>query len=355
MAQSEMAQSEMAELAMESKLAVGNDLPLWPIGGRRPLMRDIAVVIFATLVAALLCVQFDVSEAMFHWTRRFEWLQFDELPAVLLVLACGFVWFAARRYREAGAILAQQRTIDARLSAALQENRCLAQQYVSVQELERKNLARELHDELGQYLNAIKIDAVSMRNAQSSDLATIDATATAIVRSIDHVYGVVAELIRRLRPVALDDLGLVAAIEHCIDQWQRRMPTIRVQLAIDGDLGGLDEQTNLTVYRLTQESLTNAAKHADARRIEINLSRENSGGNSGGSTGSEESTGKIDAVVVHIADDGIGADLTAPRRGFGLVSMRERVEMQGGKFAVRSSLGQGFVLTAHIPCRSAPN
>src|SRR4051812_9412590 len=101
-------------------------LPL--IVDRRVLLTDIAVVFAATALTAWLCVRYEVSEALFKWTRSFEGLQFDELPVILLVMAMGSMWFALRRYREERVLLTRQRLIDARLAAVLAENRKLAQQ-----------------------------------------------------------------------------------------------------------------------------------------------------------------------------------------------------------------------------------
>ena len=131
----------------------------------------------------------------------------------------------------------------------------------------------------------------------------------------------------------MDDLGLVAAIEHCIEQWRRRLPALEISLVVEGDLAGLSEHANLTVYRLAQESITNAARHSQASRLTVKLSRLHA----------------PDRIGIAVADDGVGADLSAPKAGFGLVSMRERVEMQGGSFDVRSAPSQGFALTVQFP------
>jgi signal transduction histidine kinase len=259
-------------------------------------------------------------------------LQFDELPLVLLVLASGFVWFALRRYREAGATLDRQRVVDARLSAVLAENRRLAHQSVSAQESERRSVARELHDEMGQYLNAIKIDAVAIRDAAARGEGEIRSAAVQIVRNADHVYSVVGELIRRLRPIGLDELGLVAALENCTEQWRRRLPNAELKLSTSGDFSRIGEAANLAIYRIVQECLTNVAKHADARHVAIDLT-------------AFDSPQGVD-IRLRIADDGQGMDLRDARAGFGLVSMRERVEMQGGRFDIASTPGAGFTLSA---------
>src|ERR1700732_2836533 len=117
----------------------------------RTVWRDAIIVVLGTAIAAALCVQFDISEALRRWTAPWERFQLDELPAVLVVLAAGLAWFAARRYLATGPELQRRRQAGARLEAALLDNRRLSQQYVWLQEAEQKRLARELHDELGQY------------------------------------------------------------------------------------------------------------------------------------------------------------------------------------------------------------
>lgn len=143
------------------------------------------------------------------------------------------------------------------MSAVLDENRQLAQENLRIQEVERKHLARELHDEFGQYLNAIKIDAVSICESRGTDAVFSTDAALSIIRTVDHVHAVVSDMIDRLRPVGLDELGLVAAIEHCVDHWRQRLPETRFQLSVRGNFEGLSEPLNLTLYRLIQEGLTN--------------------------------------------------------------------------------------------------
>jgi two-component system, NarL family, sensor histidine kinase UhpB len=300
----------------------------------RAPVRDALIVLGATVAAAAVCIRFDVSELTRRWTAPWESVQLDELPGVLLVLAIALVWFAARRYREAGRELQRRCLAEERAAAALAENRRLAQQYVQRQESERKALARELHDELGQYLNAIKLDAVGIRNEAIAGGEAVRERAGAIVENCDHVHGALAALIRQLRPVGLDELGLEAAIEHCIDTWRPRLSGTQLRLSVAGDLSQLPEAVGLTIFRLVQEALTNIAKHAPARHAVIVLAH--TGGDS-------------DAVEVIVTDDGPGVDLDTPTAGLGLIGMRERVAALEGTLEVRSSPGAGFELKARIP------
>jgi two-component system, NarL family, sensor histidine kinase UhpB len=152
--------------------------------------RDIAAVILMSLAAAIVCVKLNVSEALASWTRPHERLQLDELPGILLVVAVCLIWFSARRYFEAKRQLALRREVEIRLASALAENQRLAVNYVDLQEHERKKLAHDLHDELGQYINAIKLDAVSLRDSTAVPQA-VAAAARAMIVNIDRVYDVV--------------------------------------------------------------------------------------------------------------------------------------------------------------------
>jgi two-component system sensor histidine kinase UhpB len=222
--------------------------------------------------------------------------------------------------------------IQRELADALHENRLLSQRYLEVQEDERRRLARELHDELGQSLNAIKVDAVSIRD-QSRGLPAIQKSAQAIIDVSSQVYDTVRSLMRQLRPVALDELGLAPAVQYGIEQWQRRHGGVKCEFSAEGDLDGLDEKVNITAYRLVQECLTNVAKHADASRVRIAISRAAEAG----------------ALHVSIADDGRGFDPAVRRQGLGLVGLRERVEALGGRFQLESSPGAGTRIEATIP------
>lgn len=295
------------------------------------LRADLAIVALVVLVAAVLFTQVELNEWLFARTRHLEALQVDEAPAILFVLATSLSWFAWRRYCEARTELTKRQLAERRLAALLLENRRLAQQYLHAQEAERKAVARELHDELGQYLNAIKTDAVSIQEQVSGAQAT---AVSAIIRHTDHLHAVVRDLIRELRPVALDELGLQAALEHCLDQRRQRMPTVRFNVALEGDLDTLGEPVNLTIYRLTQEALTNVSRHARAGHVAVRVAR----------TGAP-----CDAVTFSVTDDGRGADPNETNGGLGLIGMRERVEMLGGEWKITTAREQGFSLFARIP------
>ena len=301
---------------------------------------DVVAVASVTVAAACLAAALDLHEWFSFSTRGLERLQVDELPVVLLVLAASLTGVAVRRYRQARRELRARRAAESRLSMALAANRQLAQEHLRVQEAERQRLARELHDELGQYLNAIKLDAVALRAPDLTPGRTAEA-GRQIVQSVDHVHRAVGDMIRRLRPVGLDDLGLAAALEACVDGWRSRLPDVRFDLALDGDLDSLGEAYNLAVYRLVQEGLTNAIRHSGAGQVEVSVRR------------TDEPPGDS-RVMLRITDAGCGASADLLQRGFGLRGMQERAELLGGSLSVNTAPGAGFSVSASLPLLQEP-
>ena len=205
---------------------------------------------------------------------------------------------------------------------------------VDAQELERRRLARELHDETGQALTSILLGLKSLEETLQTEESR---AATARLREL-----VVATLqdVRRLavelRPSALDDFGLVAALEHLTSSFSEQTG-IAVDFAVALGTEGSDErlpgEVETALYRIVQESLTNVIKHARARRVSIALTR---------------MEGFVTAVV---EDDGQGFDPDAGGNGFGLIAMRERLSLLGGRLKIESSPGAGTTIAADVPLR----
>ena len=225
----------------------------------------------------------------------------------------------------------QLEAAEARSRTLLAENRNLVHTSLTVQEVERKNLARELHDELGQCITAIQADAESIRELSGDGDTRIETSASAILDVSSRIYEVVHSMMQRLRPGILDDLGLVEALKDAIDAWQERNPYIDCLFNVSGDLATLGERINITVYRIIQECLTNITKHAQAGTVTIDLSR------------------TTDRLLLEIKDDGQGMDVSVPRSGLGLIGMRERVESLGGEFNLDAREGEGLSITVMVP------
>jgi signal transduction histidine kinase len=200
---------------------------------------------------------------------------------------------------------------------------------VSGQELERRRLARELHDETGQALTSILLGLRAVEEARSPDEMR---TAASHLREL--VVGTLQDVRRlavQLRPKALDDFGLVAAVEHLVQTFSEAT-AIRVDL--EAQLGDerLPAEVETTLYRIVQEALTNIVKHAEASRVSILLVR------------------RSGSATVVIEDDGQGFDPAELREeGMGIIGMRERVELHEGRLTVESAPGSGTTLVAEVP------
>lgn len=303
--------------------------------------RDLAIIAVATVLVFAASAAFELNEIVLAWTRPWERYQLDELPGALLFVSVALAWFAWRRTRETRCELERRTQVERDLSDALAENRRLSLSHVQVQEDERRQLARELHDELGQHLNAIKIDAVSIRDWTRDRLPDAHAAAASVTASVDHVHGTVRDMLRRLRPAGLDELGLAAAVEELVQGWQRRHRGIRLTLEVDGTFEGLDEAGNITVFRLIQEGLNNVERHAAASQVVVRLRR----------GGAAEAA---DPVTLELEDDGVGSGTGRRAGGLGLDGMRERVEALGGQFSIDTRPGHGFRIRAVIPAGSVP-
>ncbi|MBQ0971206.1 sensor histidine kinase [Streptomyces griseoincarnatus] len=183
---------------------------------------------------------------------------------------------------------------------------------ILAQEGERRRIAQELHDEVGQSMTAVLLALKRASDEASEPLREELLQAQEITRgSLDEVR----RLVRRLRPGVLDDLGLVSAVTSLTTEFSTHTGLL-VARRFDPDLPALDQETELVIYRVAQEGLTNAARHAEAHRVEVAL----------------RAAG--DAVVLEVADDGRG--IGAAREGAGLRGMRERALLIGATLDVRS-------------------
>ena len=224
----------------------------------------------------------------------------------------------------------------------LERNRQLTRAIQSRLEEERRSIARELHDELGQCVTAIKTIGTAISNRARESAPDTHENAQTIVAVASHIYDVVHGIIRQLRPTALDHLGLSETLRETVSGWRARHPDIVCDLRLEGKLEGLGETINITVYRMVQECLTNIIRHAGATRSDIFVARNG-----------DHPRGDVVRVVVR--DDGKGFDQRAEREAtrFGLIGMRERVQALDGEFRIDSIPGEGVTVTAVIPVKTA--
>ena len=230
----------------------------------------------------------------------------------------------------------------------LGENRVLIRKSLAVQEGERRHLARELHDELGQCITAIQADAKIISERAPQGDTHVATSAAAIQDVATRIYEVVHSMMQRLRPGMLDDLGLIDTLNEEVDAWRTRQPGTDYDLVIDGDLSSLGEDINITLYRIVQECLTNIAKHAHANHVTIRLTVVDE-------LPDVAPAGQVyaQAVQLVIADDGAGIDADVRPTGLGLIGMRERVEGFNGRFSVVSGTGQGTTIYVELPLTPA--
>lgn len=223
--------------------------------------------------------------------------------------------------------LSEHRVADAKLQL-------LARQVVRFQEDERAHLARELHDGATQTMVSAKLLVESaIDQLEREDRVAppaLDKALTGLKESLNEVR----RISHRLRPAMLDELGLPAALELLAREASDAGAT-RVELRVEGDVISLPDEVKTALFRVSQEALANVGKHADAQRVQMEL------------------TFAADGVVLSIADDGNGFELDRvqldPHRGIGLRNMRERLASIGGSFEVRAAPGAGTVLRAEVP------
>lgn len=216
------------------------------------------------------------------------------------------------------------------LQQSVQSNHRLTQQIIRLQEDERKSLARDLHDEIGQCLTAINIDAMAIINARR--IADARESAQAIADIARQLMDMVHHMLQRLRPGMLDELGLAPALHELVYNWRQRNRGVSSSVRVAEDLGELSETVAVAAYRIVQECLTNVSRHAGARRVTLGVVRD------------------ADELLLEIGDDGCGFDPANGVGGYGLAGMRERVQGLGGSFVLESAAGAGTRLRIRLPC-----
>ncbi len=208
------------------------------------------------------------------------------------------------------------------------ENKALSRRMLQMLEANQRHMAQELHDELGQSITAIKAQAASLTQACPEN----SAAAGAIVDICNHMYSVVRGMMNRLRPVVLDELGLVTAIERLVDGWNSIHENTFTALSINGRFDDLDDDVSIHIYRIVQEALTNIAKHARASNVTILLQRSDDG-----------------RISLHIEDDGQGFDPKTRPLGMGLSGMQNRADSCNGNLSLVGIPGRGVKIDLVIP------
>jgi two-component system sensor histidine kinase UhpB len=241
-------------------------------------------------------------------------------------------------YRIAGVAedITQRKHAGDALRRSAAEHQALSRRLVELQESERRQLSRELHDRVGQNLTALRINLDILQTALASSgsgevRARVDDSAALLESTMDTIENVMSEL----RPPMLDDHGLAAALDWHASKFSMRTG---IAVAVTGSEPAVRPapQVEIALFRIAQEALNNVAKHARARHVEIALDHANG------------------VCVMSVQDDGIGFDRVEassdkPKPGLGMVTMRERAQAVGGRFEVQALPGRGTRLTVRVP------
>jgi len=297
------------------------------------------------------------------------WTEFRDGMVIIVVFCIGsfalIYWTAGRSLRPLEALSAGFRTIGTgdyrtrvaeggppeveqlarafnlmaeRLGALEERNERLRTQLLTIQEEERADLARDLHDDVGPFLFAVNVDVASIaRLAAARGDAEILERGRSIREAVSHMQKHVKSILGRLRPTGVTDIGLAQAVENLGVFWRRRHPEISIEFDVGAPDVSFGEVADATLYRLIQESLTNAIRHGRPRSIKVSIESQERGD-----------------ILLQVADDGVGLDASADRTGLGLAGMQERISALGGSLSVRNHVdGKGASVTARLP-RQAP-
>lgn len=225
------------------------------------------------------------------------------------------------------------------LDSAEKQLRYLSSQIIAAQEIERKRISRELHDELGQALSLIKFKLRFIRNNLLENQAEIKHECEETLEFIDQVIENVRRLSRDLSPTILDDLGLTAAIRWLINNLKSSHRDMHISSTITNIDHFFPHDSHINIYRIMQEALTNISEHAKSGNVSIQILRHNK------------------YISFSIEDDGKGFDVKQAltkitiERGLGLASMAERVQMLGGVFNLSSEKNKGTRIQFQIPVK----
>lgn len=218
----------------------------------------------------------------------------------------------------------------------MEERRAFAIAAQAIREEEKARLARELHDELAQSLTALKMDTIWVRDHASIVSESVTAKLTEMAEMLDRTVAATRRMAADLRPLMLDDLGLVPAIEWLASSFMQRygVPCI---LSVNDEMAlELPEPYATAVFRIVQESLNNIAKHAAASQVIVTLEK------------------TLDTVRLRVRDDGCGffSDSARKPQALGLMGLRERAQLLGGRVAIHSVCGKGTSVEVSIPVKS---
>lgn len=282
------------------------------------------------------------SQAAVQSLAAFPLLYGKEMVGILIVASVDPGSFSKEHilllqsYANLAAVAIQNSWLFDQVRQGNEQLHALSHRLIEVQEAERIHLSRELHDESGQILAALKVQLGLLdRDAGFPEL--VRAHVSELKHTASEVLDNLHSLAVKLRPASLDHLGLITALQQYIQEFNRQY-----NLEVGFETVGMDDSRlsgdlETSLFRIVQESLTNVALHSKASQVDVLLNK------------------RHDRLVLTVEDNGIGfnPDLPADENRLGLFGMRERVEMLGGKLAVESSPGKGTMISVEVPCGNA--
>lgn len=231
------------------------------------------------------------------------------------------------------------------LEKSLTENQRLTRRLIETQESERTSIARELHDEIGQFVSAIHADAAAIKNIGSGK---VEESADAIINATTQLKSIVRTMLKRLRPPLIEGVGLEPALRDLVTSFRQRNANTRCTLSLRCPLDDISVPVSVAIYRIAQECLTNIAVHADARNasIIVSLKRSDPAGSAAGGPAGRH-------LRILVTDDGAGFRMSE-KPGLGLTGMKERVAALGGRFMIGTKPGYGTRIVLRIPVDRPP-
>lgn len=307
----------------------------WELLNKHIVPRRATVIALSEEIRALnrkALFQHQIATSAIHRSVELQWwLRMGLALAATIGIALFAILYAGRLEDR----LRQQRDRDVEYRQELQ---LLSGRLVAAQEEERRSISRELHDEVGQVLGAIKMEVERAERKVGDHPGTHEALGE-IQSLTDNALATVRDLSQLLRPAVLDDLGLAAAIDWLLRGVERRNG-LAVRLTQRGEMARLLPEVETAAFRIVQEALANVMRHADATRLEVRLDYQQ------------------DSLAIVVSDDGCGFDsAVAPagdRRRLGLIGIRERVARVGGSVALDTAPGRGTTLRVDLPAPAQP-
>jgi two-component system, NarL family, sensor histidine kinase UhpB len=242
---------------------------------------------------------------------------------------------------ELAAICTKMNHLAETLGEAVEEKRRLAESAVSLQDREREEIARELHDEFGPYLFALRVHAGAVMRLAKAGVPDADGVrkhGSAILEQVNDLQQFTRRILEKLRPVGLAELGLREALGALLRLWNESYPEVEIETTISPSLGKTGETADLTIYRIVQEALTNVFRHARATAVNVSIEP---------AQRLPGVQGNRDYALVRVRDNGRGLK-PGEKFGFGLTGMRERILALGGTLTVVSGEG-GVTIEAMVP------